>query len=292
MTRALRFAVYIIAGLCALSALGYFYYDGYVRFPTLEDRAGFVKKLAENEQSWARYKLERMDNKDPRYHQCTAIGPIEVGAVKYKHPVLGVIFGEVPARIELDADGYKKLRKLACTSDVGAKMYANYHVAELAAANGLCQYVCGKSQNEVRELLGAPDYSADDIPLWEPLKPGIERWVYNLGLEPISVKLFFEKGLCTRGEICGRAEMMDLAQWLIYRITKTSIGKSVNVIVAKNGTPYQIEDSCNRQIKQHLDDETMFYFVSARRQLEVEIRHGLGDYTAVCSNSISKMLDE
>lgn len=31
------------------------------------------------------------------------------------------------------------------------------------------------------------------IHLWEPLKPGIERWVYNLGLEPISVKLFLKK---------------------------------------------------------------------------------------------------
>jgi len=275
MTRALRFAVYIIAGLCALMALGYFYYDGYVRFPTLADRAEFVKKLAENEQSWARYKLERMDSKDPRYHQCTPISSEKPYRTKFMHPVLGVKYGEMPTpRVRADVN-YKKMRELACREDVGDFEYANFHAAELAAAEGFCKFVKGKSESGIREWLGAPDYFCNDVPLWEPLKPGQERWVYDLGLEPISVKLILQDGVCVDSSICGRAEIDDLASCRYYRICKSSIGKSINVIVAKNGPPNQILDVAGKPIKSHQDEETMNYFLRAGDPISLWTKHGV-----------------
>ncbi|MBL0189393.1 MAG: hypothetical protein IPP97_27070 [Candidatus Obscuribacter sp.] len=275
MTRALRFAVYIIAGLCALSALGYFYYDGYVRFPTLEDRAGFVKKLAENEQSWARYKLERMDSKDPRYYLCRPISPQKPSPTKFMHPLLGVKYGEMLTPKVLANVNYKRMRELACGEDVGDFEYANFHEAELAAAEGFCKFIKGRSESGIREWLGAPDYFCNDVPLWEPLKPGQERWVYDLGLEPISVKLILQDGVCVESSICGSAEIDDLASCREYQICKSAIGKSIDVIVAKNGPPNQIFDLSCKPIKRHQNEERMYYFLRAGDPVSLETKHGI-----------------
>lgn len=275
MTKLLRFTIYIVAAVCALLGLAYYYYDGYVRFPTLADRAGFVQKLAENEQSWARYKLERMDSRDPRYHQCTPIISEKPYRTKFMHPVLGVKFGEMPTPRVLANVNYKKMRELACGEDVGDFEYANFHAAELAVAEGFCRFIKGRSESGIREWLGAPDYFCNDVPLWEPLKPGQERWVYDLGLEPISVKLILQDGVCVDSSICGRAEIDDLASCREYQICKSAIGKSIDVIVAKNGPPNLILDVSGKPIKRHQNEERMYYFLRAGHPIGLEIKHGV-----------------
>ncbi len=275
MKSAIRFVIYGLTAICGVSLLAFCYYDNFVSFPTLADKALFVEKLASNEKSWAQYKLQRAHRDDPHYKTFTDTIEPPQHPFYAAHPVLGVRFNEQPLPDVLDKIDYNALRKLACSPQVCDAENEGYYKAELTAVQNFCQIAKGKSQTNIRDVLGAPDYLCNDVPFWPALKAGQALWVYDFGLSPVSVKMLFDGGVCIQCKILKPAESADLSHWLEYRIIKSSIGNSIDVIVAKNGPPAMLFDENFRPILRHQNDESIYYFVSAGNPIVLSIRQGL-----------------
>lgn len=274
--KALRFFVYTLSGVFMLGLFGFGLYAKQNEIAERETKLDVAKQIAANERENERYRAENPKSSDYFAYQIAPTEKLYREDLQLVHPILHVKAGQMPSQNNLGKVNYKLLHDFAPDVDA-ASFDRSFYAVEVAAAEYFCKIARGKSQSELTELVGAPDYLCNRVVCWDALKPGQDRWIYDFGFAEIPVKMLFDCGVCKVATICGDKEFSDYIHWRMFEITRNSLGQSINVIVARNGDPDQRSDVDNPNTLHLVQQasELVYYKVSKTRQLGLVMRNGI-----------------
>lgn len=277
MTRALRFAVYVISGAIATWGLGVFIYDGMTKVPTFSQRFWCMQEYVENESRYWPQQLDDPQHHGPSYyernlHDSDNLSPRELSLV---HPILKVKAHTLPQPKELEAVDFRRFRHFE-SPELFDTFYRCFDKCEYVAVEHFCSIVKGKTKQEVEKWLGKPDWYCDDVACWSKLKPGQNREIYCFGIAEIPVKLIFDNGKCVDACICGDAEFSNYESWLRHRIVKTSIGQPLAVVLSKNGQPDGMHEINNfeKELTRHQSNEEIYFSTSKSTGIALFMQNG------------------
>ncbi|MBP7578875.1 MAG: hypothetical protein KA794_19330 [Candidatus Obscuribacter sp.] len=277
MTRALRFAVYLISGAIAAWGLGVFVYDGMTKVPTFSQRFWCVHEYVQNESNYLLRQLDHPPHHGPDYYvrnlnDSDNLSPRELSLV---HPILKVKAHTLPQPKDLRAIDFRRFRHFE-SPELFDTFYRCFDRCEYVAVEHFCSIVKGKTKQEVEKWLGKPDWCCDDVACWSKLKPGQNRQIYCFGIAEIPVKLIFDRGKCVDASICGDLEFSDYESWQLHRIVKTSIGQPLAVVLRKNGQPDRMTEADNpsKNLTRHQSNEEIYYSTSKTLGIVLTIQNG------------------
>lgn len=274
--KTLRFFAYTLSGVSMLGLFGFSLYAQQNEITARETKLDIARQLAANEREHERYCAENPKSADYFAYRIAPTERLYREDLQLVHPILHVKAGQMPSQNSLGKVDYKQLHNFAPDVDA-ASFERSFYAAEVAAAEYFCKIAKGKSQSELTELVGAPDYLCNKVVCWDALNPGQERWIYDFGFAEVPVKVLFDGGVCKVATICGDNEFSDYLQWRMFEITKNSLGQSINVIVARNGNPDRLSDvaSPNTLHVVHQATELVHYKICKSSELVLVMRNGI-----------------